>query len=225
MLNIVVVEDDPRHLARLRDVLGGVSDFRLAGIHDSAEAALAVTDWKQVQVLLTDIELPGLSGVGLIAKVADENPAILSLAYTIHDQRETVFAALRAGAFGYVLKGGTAAELLDAIRRVARGESPISPGVARYLIDTFHHSPPSGAEDDSSRLTSREVDLLRLVADGFVYKEIGHRLGISPHTVHAHVKNIYEKLHAANRSQALRRAQALGYLGHKAKPPESGPPS
>ena len=216
MLRVAIVEDDVGHLARLESVLGGVSDFQLAGLHASAESALAATDWKQVQVLLTDLELPGLSGVGLIARAAEQNPALLPLAYTIHDQRETVFAALRAGAFGYVLKGGTAEDLVDAIRQVARGESPMSPAVARYLIDAFHHDLSPNETDHPDGLTVREADLLRLVASGLVYKEIGQRLAISPHTVHAHVKNIYEKLHAANRSQALRRAHVLGYLDPQA---------
>ncbi len=212
MVRLTIVEDDPAHLALLGQVAAREADFKVAGLHPSAEAALAVTDWKQVDVLLTDLELPDLSGVGLIARAVRDNPRLLPLAYTIHDQRETVFAALRAGAFGYVIKGGTAVELVEAIRRVARGESPMSPAVARYLIDSFRKELPPPEAGSAENLTVRETDLLRLVASGLVYKEIGCRLAISPHTVHAHVRNIYEKLHAVNRPQALRRARELGYL-------------
>ena len=145
MVRLAIVEDDPEHLALLGHVAAREADFQVVGLHSSAEAALAGTDWKQVDVLLTDLELPDLSGVGLIARAVQDNPHLLPLAYTVHDQRETVFAALRAGAFGYVIKGGSSDDLLDAIRRVAHGESPMSPPVARYLIDNFRRDPPQSS--------------------------------------------------------------------------------
>jgi len=212
MLHLAIVEDDPAHLAQLGRVLAHEPDFEVVGLYPSAEAALAGNDWTKVDVLLTDLELPGISGVGLIARVVQENPRVLLLAYTVHDQRDTVFAALRAGAFGYVVKGGTAEDLVEAIRRAVRGESPLSPPVARYLIDAFLSGFAQSESGRSEDLTPRESELLRLVASGLIYKEIGERLGISHHTVHAHVRNIYEKLHAVDRPQALRRARVLGYL-------------
>ena len=214
VVRLAIVEDDPAHLALLGQIAAREADFQVVGLHFSAEAALAVTDWNEVDVLLTDLELPDLSGVSLIARAVRDNPRLLPLAYTIHDQRETVFAALRAGAFGYVIKGGSANELVEAIRRVARGESPMSPPVARYLIDAFRKDLPlpQPEPEQAENLTTREADLLRLVASGLIYKEIAERLSISHHTVHAHVRNIYEKLHAVDRQQALRHARALGYL-------------
>lgn len=145
MVRLAIVEDDPTFLALPGQVIAGEADFQLAGLHASAEAAIAATDWNVVDVRLTDLGLPDLSGVGLIARATLDNPRLLALAYTIHDDRETVFAALRAGAFGYVIKGGSSDDLLDAIRRVAHGESPMSPPVARYLFDNFRRDPPQSS--------------------------------------------------------------------------------
>jgi two-component system NarL family response regulator len=118
---------------------------------------------------------------------------------------------LRAGAFGYVTKGCIATDLLAAVTGSVRGISPISPAIARYLIEEFHPAENRDLGEDRS-LTARETQLLELLAQGFIYKEIATKLGISTHTVHGHVKKIYGKLHAVNRSEALRKAASLGYL-------------
>jgi two-component system NarL family response regulator len=182
------------------------------GSYFSTEEAMETTDWLAVDVLLADLSLPGISGVDLIAAATFQNPQLHSLVHTIHDDRESLFAALRAGAIGYVIKGMPSLETLEAVRAVSIGTPTLSPSVARFLIQEFRSNSSSNPDET---LSSREVDLLTLSAQGLIYKEIGEKLSISPGTVHSHIKRIYRKLQASNREQALRRAQALGYLNPK----------
>lgn len=208
MIRIAIVEDDPRQLSTLTRLFSTQADIALAGSHASAEAALSEGDWSAVDLLLVDLNLPGMSGVELIAALAARHPALICLAHTIHDDRTSLFEALRAGACGYALKGSSGADLLKAVRDAHQGESPISPAIARYLVRELC-SQPAG---DGESLSAREVALLRLAAEGHIYKEIAGRLHISPHTVHTHIKKIYAKLQAASRAEALRKARKLGYL-------------
>lgn len=216
MIRVIVVEDDPRLLENLTRLLGRREDFRVVASFSSAEAALAADPWHTGEVLISDIDLPGISGVELIAKAREANPNLLPLAYTIYEDRDTVFAALKAGAFGYLVKGCSAEMLESSIREVVRGGAPMSPAIARRLLDRFLEDV---APEPAEALSPREVELLRCVAEGLLYKEIGEQLGISPHTVHTHIKNIYGKLHATDRAHALRRARMLGYLD----PPDNSP--
>lgn len=209
MIRLVLVDDDILLLGLLRQVFEGQPDFALMGLFETAEDALREMDWCQTDVLLSDLDLPGMSGIGLIATVSESNPQVLSLAYTIHDHRESLFAALRAGASGYVLKGLSPDELRAAVRRVKSGGSPISPAIARYLIKEFRVGDEKAAD---TALSAREREVLRLIASGLIYKEISEMLCISPHTVQTHVKHMYAKLHAANRGEAVRFAKSRGYL-------------
>jgi DNA-binding NarL/FixJ family response regulator len=210
MIRLALVEDDGRLLDTLVRIFSPQPDFAVE-YFSSAEDALLQADWANIDVLLTDLDLPGDSGIQLIAAVAKRNPAVIPLVHTVHDDRQTLFAALRAGAFGYVTKGCMATDLLAAVAGSVRGISPISPAIARYLIEEFHPVEKRDLGGDRS-LTTREEQLLELLAQGFIYKEIATKLGISAHTVHGHVKKIYGKLHAVNRSEAVRKAAALGYL-------------
>lgn len=210
MIRLALVEDDRRLLDTLVSIFSTQPDFAVVSF-SCAEDALQKVDWAKIDVLLTDLDLPGDSGIQLIAAVANRNPAVIPLVHTVHDDRQTLFAALRAGAFGYVTKGCMATDLLAAVSGCVRGMSPISPAIARYLIEEFHPAEKPDLGADRS-LTARETQLLQLLAQGFIYKEIAAKLGISPHTVHGHVKKIYGKLHAVNRSEAMRKAAALGYL-------------
>lgn len=209
MIRVIAVEDDPRLLENLIRLLERREDFQIVGTYSSAEAALAANPWHLGDVLISDIDLPGISGVELIGKAKAVNPELLPLAYTIYEDRDTVFAALKAGAFGYLVKGCTAEYLEASIRELVRGGAPMSPAIARRLLDRFLEDVPPEPAD---ALSTREIELLRCVAQGMLYKEIGEQLGISPHTVHTHIKNIYGKLHATDRQHALRRARMLGYL-------------
>ena len=175
MIRIAIVEDDPRQLHLLVRLFSTQSDMAVSASHASAEASLSEGDWSAVDLLLVDLDLPGISGAQLVTTLSDAHPSLICLAHTIH---------------------------------ASRGESPISPAIARYLVHELCSKP--AVIDDT--LSAREVALLRLAADGLLYKEIAARLSISNHTVHTHIKNIYSKLQAAGRAEAVLKARKLGYL-------------
>ena len=210
MIRLFVLEDDLRLVAHLEPTIRQEVDFEWVGHSASVSEALRTVDFSRVDLVLADLDLGAESGMGLIAAVAVLEPRVISVVHTIHDDRESLFAALRGGARGYLVKGQGISELLEGLRAASRGESPLSPAVARFLIDQFQRT--GSAVTASDRLSAREMEVLRRVADGMLYKEVGDRLGISPHTVHNHVKNIYAKLHADNREEAVRSAVRLGYL-------------
>ena len=209
VIRLVIVEDDAHLLRALAQIMDAQTDIRIVGAYTSTEEAMKLADWRAVDVLLADLGLPGVSGVDLIAAATLQNSQLHALVHTIHDDRGSLFAALRAGAIGYVIKGLPVLETIEAVRAVSQGASSLSPSIAHFLIEEFRSNNASGVEEI---LTSREVELLNLSAQGLIYKEIGERLSISSGTVHSHIKRIYRKLQASNREQALRRAQALGYL-------------
>lgn len=211
-IRLVIVEDEEHLLASLTQIMASQPDITVVGAYVSTEEAMEQTDWSAVDVLLADLGLPGVSGVDLIAAATIQNPQLQTLVHTIHDDRESLFAALRAGAIGYVIKGLPALETIEAVRAVSKGASSLSPSIAHFLIQEFRSK---NATNPDEALTPREVELLNLSAQGLIYKEIGERLAISAGTVHSHIKRIYRKLQASSREQALRRAQALGYLKAK----------
>lgn len=153
MIRLVIVDDDRGILESVREAFVAETDLCLAGLHDSASEAIRETDWLGVDVLVTDLDMPEMSGVALIVAARALQPSLLALAYTVHEQRETLHAALRAGACGYVLKATGAQGLGDAVRACARGESPLSPSVARHLIREFQGFPDGSA---SNSLSARE---------------------------------------------------------------------
>ena len=211
-IRLVIVEDDVYLLASLAKIMDSQPDIHVVGAYDSTEEAMEQSDWSAVDVLLADLGLPGVSGVDLIAAATLQNSQLYALVHTIHDDRESLFAALRAGAIGYVIKGQPALETIEAVRAVSQGSSSLSPSIAHFLIQEFRSNQAISTEE---ALTPREVELLNLSAQGLMYKEIGERLSISGGTLHSHIKRIYRKLQASSREQALRRAQALGYLKPK----------
>lgn len=208
-IRLVIVEDDMGLLDSLTRIMAMQPDIVVAGSYASTEEAMEHADWQAVDVMLVDLGLPGVSGVDLVAAVTFQNPRLHPLVHTAHDDRESLFAALRAGAAGYVIKGMPVLETLEAVRAVSGGRPTLSPSVARFLIDEFRSR---NATQPEEALTAREIDLLTLSAQGLIYKEIAERLSISSGTVHSHIKRIYRKLQVVGRDQALSRARALGYL-------------
>lgn len=208
-IRLVLVEDELPLLESLRRLFDATQDIELLAALPCAEEALDLP-WEHADVLLADLSLPGLSGVELIRHAVTRHPPLLAAAYTIHENRSHLFNALAAGASGYVIKGGSAAELTQAVRSLAGGQSPISPAVARHLIAQFRGNGPANTQEPA--LSLRELQILQSLAAGKINKEIADQFSISPHTVHNRLKNIYAKLHARNRADALRQAKRQGYL-------------
>ena len=208
MIRIAVVEDDPHTRAVIVARCQRQSEFTTAGGWESADAAARGATWGRIDVLVVDLELPGsLSAIGLIGRAREKNCRILPIVHTIHDSRDALFAAIHAGAVGYVLKGESLDALASGILDAVEGRAPISPAMARYLVEAFRTEVPAG---DVTPLTDRETELLGALAAGLTYAEVADQVGISRHTVHTHAKNIYDKLHAGGRTQAILKAKLSG---------------
>jgi two-component system NarL family response regulator len=208
-MKICIVEDNKPLLGNLRLLLDGEPGFSVTGVYASAEEAMRGFPWEGADILLADLDLPGRSGVELIRQVHESNPAIQVLVYTISEERETVFAAIKAGAMGYLLKGCPPRELIEALRSLYQGGAPMSPKIARKVIGEMQNP---GKRSDTDLLSRREKDILAGIALGRSYKDLSQALNISPHTVHTHIKNIYEKLQAFSRPEALQKARNLGVI-------------
>ncbi|XHR27507.1 MAG: response regulator [Chthoniobacteraceae bacterium] len=209
-MHIAIVEDNLTLLENLRLMLQGETGCAVTGAWQSAEEALAAPVWEETDILLADLDLPGMSGVDLISQLKSRNPGLNCMAYTIYEDRSTVFSAIKAGACGYLLKGSTPRELIEALRDLHEGGAPMSPKIARKVIHHFQEI--TGASLPGGGLTSREQDVLRRLEQGQSYKEIGVAIGISAHTVHTHIKHIYEKLQGRTRAEVMRKARQRGWL-------------
>jgi two-component system NarL family response regulator len=207
-MRIMIVEDDPLVRGNLALLIGGEPGFGVCGSFGTAEEGLAALDGAAPDILIADIGLPGMSGIELIRAVKGQRPGLDIVAFTVFDDRETVFSALKAGATGYMLKGTSPRQIIGAIQNVAEGGAPMSPKIARAVIREFHQ--PDLTEP--YLLTPRETEILKLLERGYSYKVIADRCGISPHTVNSHIKKIYDKLHAKDRCCALLNARRRGII-------------
>jgi DNA-binding NarL/FixJ family response regulator len=212
-IRVLVADDHAAFRAGLRALLETAIDVRVVGEADSGEAAVAAARAMHPDVVLMDVNMPGLDGVEATRRIADAAPHVAVLVLTMHDDDETVFAAVRAGARGYLLKGARRAELLRAVRSVAAGEAIFGPGVARRLAAYFARPAPRADQAAFPELTEREREILDLVAAGRSNAEITAELVLAPKTVRNHVSNIFSKLQVRDRSEAIVRARVAGMGG------------
>ncbi len=206
MIRILVVDDHPMLRQGLVSALEDESDFEVVGSAPSAEEALGLVAELHPDVVLLDLELPGMSGIEAIPQLIAAGPAVRVLVFTAYDTDERVLPAVRAGAQGYLLKGATAADLAHGIRAVAGGGSALEPQVAAKLVAAVGTPRPVG------QLTGREREVLQHIADGSSGKQIARALGISERTVKFHTASILNKLGAENRAQAVALAVQRGLL-------------
>ncbi len=206
-LRVFVVEDDPLLRRHLVELLGSESGMAVVGQAGAGDEALGALERVETDVVLMDLGLPGLSGVEAIASLAKRPRAPLMMAHTVFDDRDTVLKAIKAGASSYVLKGCAPRELVEALYELQAGGAPMSPRIARAVLRELHEVP---AQPDP--LSPRERQLLKLVDEGLTYKQIASQLNVSPHTVHSHIKNIYEALQAKSRAEALANARHRGLI-------------
>ena len=200
-ITVSIVEDDRAARETLLALLEGEqTGLRCVGCYATGEAALKGIPADRPDVALVDIKLPGMSGIECEARLRARMPELQVLMLTTFDESDLIFDSLRAGARGYLLKKMISADLVDAVEQVHAGGAPMSMQIARQVVDHFHRR--HAVSSDVEQLTSREQEILALLARGRLYKEIGHRLGISICTVRAHLRNIYEKLHVRSRTEA-----------------------
>ncbi len=199
---VVIVDDHALFRAGVRGELAAhVAVVGEAGTVAEALATIAAT---APDVVLLDVHMPDGGGLAVIRAVSPEQPTVRFLALSVSDAPKDVIELVRAGARGYVTKTISAAELAAAIRQIAAGEVVLSPRLAGFVLDVFSGAPPPAADPELELLTPREIDVLELIARGYLYKEIARELGVSIRTVETHVSAVLRKLHLSNRHQLAR---------------------
>jgi DNA-binding NarL/FixJ family response regulator len=203
-MKVVVIEDLREVREGLTALINGTQGFKCTGSYHSMEAALVRLRDDKPDVILTDIGLPGMSGIEGTAIMRKQFPDVPILALTVYDDDHHVFEALCAGATGYLLKNTAPARLLESIKEAAEGGSPMSPEVARRVVRLFREFRPP--EHASYNLTAQETELLKLLIEGHHKKTAAREMGISTHTVSFHLKNIYSKLQVHSKTEAVSKA-------------------
>jgi len=200
-ITVSIVEDSDQLRGTLARVLNRAEGFRCLSQYPSAEAALEGIPKDRPNVVLMDINLPGMNGVECVQKLKQIVPETLVVMLTVYEDTENIFNALAAGASGYLLKRTTSAELLAAIQDVQKGGSPMTTHIARKVVQSFQKAGPSTQATEN--LSQREQEVLDCLSQGFLYKEIAEKLGISYETVHTYIRRIYEKLQVRTRTEAV----------------------
>lgn len=200
-IKIVIVED-------LEEVSEGLSEFirRDAGLQllssfRTAEAAVLELPLLKPDIVIMDINLPGMTGIECIRQLRKTSIPMQFMMFTVYENNDQVFEALKAGASGYLLKKTPPLQIIEAVKELYNGGSPMSAAIARKLVTIFQEQ--QGANNEAAVLTTREKEVLEYLAKGMLYKEIAEQLGISFHTVRQHIGKIYEKLHVQNKTEAI----------------------
>jgi len=200
-ITVSIVEDNEQLRGTLARVINRAEGFRCLSQYPTAEDALKDLPQVRPEVVLMDINLPGINGVECVRQLKQLLPQTLVIMLTVYEDTENIFKALAAGAAGYLLKRTKSAQLLEAIREVQRGGSPMTTHIARKVTQSFQKAGPSSQPTEN--LSEREQQVLDCLSQGFLYKEIAEKLGISYETVHTYVRRIYEKLQVRTRTEAV----------------------
>ena len=209
-IRILVADDHTLFRDGLRALLGSVPDTEVAGEAATGDEAIARAGELQPDVVLMDIQMPGTNGIEATRRIVGQSPHVGVIVVTMFEDDDSVFAAMRAGARGYVLKGADQDEILKVIRAVAGGEAFFGPRIARRLMSFFSAPKPPAPVEAFPELTAREREVLDLIAKGRNNAEIARLLYLSPKTVRNHISNVFAKLQVADRSQAIIRAREAG---------------
>jgi len=201
-VRIAIVEDDKTVRDGLQMLLDGSQGFSIVGTYSNGEDAIDSLAEKNPDVVLMDINLPGINGIEVISTLKDSEHSMLFIMLTVFEDTEAIFTSLSAGASGYLLKNTSPSRLIESIREVHTGGSPMSSEIARKVVESFKQSPQQPTEDTFG-LTTREEEVLSYLAKGFLYKEIAELMFISIDTVRSHIRHIYDKLHVKTRTEAI----------------------
>jgi DNA-binding NarL/FixJ family response regulator len=204
---VSIVEDNDKLRGTLARVLNRTGDFKCVSDYGSAEDALKQLPQVRPDVVLMDINLPGMNGVECVRQLKQLLPQTQVMMLTVYEDTENIFNALTAGASGYMLKRTSTKELLEAIQEVHRGGSPMTMHIARKVVQSFQRTTATAPSGDN--LSEREQQVLDLLSQGLMYKEIADKLEISYETVHTYIRRIYEKLQVRTRTEAVTK-----FLGH-----------
>jgi len=199
-IKVSIIEDDERTCQALKTILDGTPGFLCLSTHATAEEALKELPVEKVDVVLTDLSLPRMSGIECLRRLKESRPKLLLMVLTVHEDAERIFQSLEAGATAYLLKRTPPAQIIEAISELVEGGSPMSPAVARKVVQAFER--PQHEIPQMAQLTGSERLVLERLMRGELYKEIADALKISVHTVRNHIHHIYEKLQVKSREEA-----------------------
>jgi DNA-binding NarL/FixJ family response regulator len=200
---VALVEDNAKLRKSLSTLLNSTGDLQCVEACADGEEALRLLPSAPPNIVLMDIHLPGMSGIECVARLAELLPQVRIVMLTAFESSDEIFDSLAAGAHGYLLKSTAPEQLLDSIREVAAGGSPISGSVARKIVDFFRTKPPVPENKDMDVLAPREREVLKLLAEGCPYKQIAATMQVSVGTIRTYIQRIYQKLHVHSRTEAV----------------------
>lgn len=203
-ISIAIVEDLDEVREGLKQFISLNSEFNVMGSFATAEEALPAIPSLKPDIVIMDINLPGMNGIECIRQVKDRSPFTQFMMFTVYENDEKVFDALKAGASGYLLKNTGLMQLIEALKELHNGGSPMSANIARKLVTVFRQQEKNMPSVE--KLSHRENEILQLLSKGLLYKEIAEQLSIATNTVRQHIHKIYEKLHVQNRTEAINKA-------------------
>ena len=203
-ITLAIVEDLDEVREGLKQFISLNPEFNVLETFKSAEEAVHKIPLQQPDIVIMDISLPGMSGIECIREMKNKVPQTQFMMFTVYENDEKVFEALKAGASGYLLKNTGLVQMIEALKELYNGGSPMSANIARKLVKVFHEQENNIAVVEI--LSQRENEILQLLAKGLLYKEIAEQLHISTNTVRQHIHKIYEKLHVQNRTEAINKA-------------------
>jgi DNA-binding NarL/FixJ family response regulator len=204
-IKVAIIEDQEKIRAGLAALISGTAGFTCTGVWSSMEEALPAIDRAAPDIALVDIGLPGISGIEGIAMLKERHPALALLVLTVYEDEERIFGALCAGACGYLLKGTPPARLMESISEALAGGAPMSPQIARRVIQHFQ-SPHQIPSSPTHVLTPHEIRILRLLVEGYHYQTVADELGVTVNTIRFHLRRIYEKLPVHSKAEAVAKA-------------------
>src|SRR6266487_3356126 len=200
-ITVAIVEDLDEVRDGLQNFLSLSKEFSVLDVFKTAEEALYEIPKLKPNIVIMDISLPGMNGIECIRQLKDKSPATQFMMFTVYENDEKVFEALKAGASGYLLKNTGLLQIIEALKELHDGGSPMSSNIARKLVTVFREQDKNAIPVEA--LSNRENEILQLLSKGLLYKEIADQLSISVSTVRQHIHNIYEKLHVQNRTEAI----------------------
>ncbi len=205
-ITIAIIEDLDEVRQGLKEFIALNDEFKVVAVCASAEDAIEQIALYKPDIAIMDINLPGMNGIECIRQLKDTCYATQFMMFTVYENDEKVFEALKAGASGYLLKNTGLVQLIESLKELYNGGSPMSANIARKLVNVFHENEKNIPSLEA--LGKRENEILQLLAKGLLYKEIAGQLSIATNTVRQHIHKIYEKLHVQNRTEAINKAMA-----------------
>ncbi|MGN9781413.1 response regulator [Nonomuraea sp. ZG12] len=221
-IRVLLADDHPVYRDGLAMLLGSIPGIEVAATAANGTEAIGRTADLQPDVVVMDVRMPGLDGIEATRRIVADSPHVGVVVLTMAEEDATLFAAMRAGARGYLLKGANQGEIVRAITAVAHGEAIFGPAVARRVADFFAGTATTSAEPAFPQLTPREREILSLIAAGRANAQIASALFLSPKTVRNNVSNIFAKLHVADRAEAIVRAREAGLGRSRPGPADQG---